>query len=475
MVAQVTGGNPWSTGVYYDDSFNRTLLPAGTTNCRGAEPGAEVTYFEALDKNLGALDAGQGIVPAVHNPDPWANIMQLTRNPVELIDPKQLPVDPSTCRPVYPNQYLKVNTIFEVAHQHHLPTAWADKHAAYQILTGPSGKGIDDLFTPEINSSANPSAPTDPSQDDWTKNNLETQQYDGYKVNAVINWIDGHYHDGQGHLGTPGIFGMNFQSVSTAQKLPTSPVMGGATAAGGYLADGFTPGPVLDGALNFVDSSIKRMLDELRAHDLLNSTTIIVSAKHGQSPMNPAALNRIKDGQIIDALNAAWNSNHQHGDPKASPLVAFSIDDDGMLIWLGDRSAVAIDFARSFLLNYSDPTASIDHKPVTSAGLTQLYAGAAAAHLFNVKSSDERVPDLVGIVQYGVVYTGKKGKIAEHGGNNPQDRNVPILVSGPGTPQGTGVTAPVETTQIAPTILKVLGLDPKDLQAVRQEDTAVLP
>ena len=64
MVGQVTGGNPSTTGIYYDDTWNHDVFPAGTTNCVGAAPGAEVTYFEALDKNLGALDAGQGIVPA---------------------------------------------------------------------------------------------------------------------------------------------------------------------------------------------------------------------------------------------------------------------------------------------------------------------------------------------------------------------------------------------------------------------------
>jgi hypothetical protein len=48
---------------------------------------------------------------------------------------------------------------------------------------------VDDFFTPEINSSANPAAPTDPNQDDWTKDNLHTQQYDNYKVEAVVNWI----------------------------------------------------------------------------------------------------------------------------------------------------------------------------------------------------------------------------------------------------------------------------------------------
>jgi hypothetical protein len=475
MVGQVTGGNPSSTGIYYDDTWNATLFPAGTTSCAGAAPGAEVTYFEALDLNLGALDAGQGIVPAP-GPDPWANILLMTGNPLDVIDPRQLPVNPRTCEPIYPNQYLKVNTVFEVAHQHGLRTAWSDKHPAYQILSGPSGTGVDEFFTPEVNSSANPNAPTDSSQPDWTKDNLSTQKYDSYKVQAVINWINGLRHDGTGNPGTPAIFGMNFQSVSTGQKLPTSMTQGdlSGNATGGYLPDGATPGPVLSNALNFVDQSLRSLVASLANRGLLKRTAIILSAKHGQSPMNIAALNRIKDGQILDALNAAWNQDHQGGNTNAIPLVAFGVDDDAMLLWLNDRSTNATDYARQFLLNYNDSTASVDGKPVTSAGLYQVYAGAAAAKLIGVRQGDPRVPDVIGLAQYGVVYTGKKAKIAEHGGNHQEDRNVPILLVWPAAFGGTAVTKPVETTQIAPTILKLLGIDPDELQAVRLEGTKPL-
>lgn len=475
MIGQVTGGNPSSTGIYYDDTWNHNVFPAGTVNCSGPAPGGEVTYFEALDLNLGALDAGQGIVPS-GGADPWANILSMTANPLEVINRAQLPVDPATCQPILPSQYIKVNTIFEVAHQHHLLTAWSDKHPAYEILSGPSGKGVDDYFTPEINSSASASAPTDPNQPDWTKDNLSTQQYDNYKVQAVLHWIEGHKHDGSGNPGTPAIFGMNFQSVSTGQKLPTSRTEGdlSGNASGGYLADGATPGPVLSNALNFVDQSLGSMVSGLKSRGLLDRTAIIISAKHGQSPMNIAALNRIKDGQIIDALNSAWNHDHQGGSSSAVPLVAQGTDDDGMLLWLNDRSSTATEYAREFLLSYHDSTASVDGKPVTSAGLSQLYTGASAARLIGVPVSDPRVPDVIGIAQYGVVYTGHKSKIAEHGGDHLEDRNVPIVLSWPGAASGTQVTKPVETTQIAPTILKLLGLNPHELRAVQLEGTQTL-
>lgn len=207
MVGQVTGGNPATTGIYYDATYNRALLPSGTTSCAGAKPSSIVDYTEDLDRNQNSIDAGQGL------PNLPDGVLAMTGDPRSLIDPAGLPVDPKTCKPVYPHQYLRVNTVFEVARQAGLRTAWSDKHPAYEMLSGPSGTGIQDLFTPEINSKA-------PSSADWTKDNAATQRYDGYKAKAVLNEIDGFDHSGRTRAGTPGVFRVNFQSVSTAQKLP---------------------------------------------------------------------------------------------------------------------------------------------------------------------------------------------------------------------------------------------------------------
>lgn len=460
MVALATGGNPKTTGVYYDDTWNRALLPAGTTSCTGVAPGAAVTYFEQLDKNPSALDAGQGLAGLP------GGILAMTGEPRTVIDPAQLPVDRATCTPVYPHQYLRVNTIFEVARAAGLRTAWADKHPAYEILDGPSGRGVQDLFTPEINSDA----PTAGSGHDWTSDNGLTQQYDGYKVKAVLNEIAGLDHSGATHVGTPAIFGMNFQSVSTAEKLPTS---GGQP--GGYLADGVTPGPVLSGALDFVDKELGSIDSALASRGLDGSTEIVLTAKHGQSPDNPLALTRIPDGPILDGLNAAWKAAH----PGAPALVAYSINDDGMLLWLSDRSPAATDFAKSYLLAHAGTGNDITGapKPYTSSGLATVHAGADAAAFIGVAPSDPRVPDVIGVAQYGVVYTGKKGKIAEHGGDGAQDRGVALVVGGavPAADAGRVVRTAVETTQVAPSILNFLGLDPNALKAVRVEHTARLP
>jgi hypothetical protein len=457
MVGQVTGGNPKSTGVYYDDSYNHELLPAGTTSCSGKTPGVEVTYFEALDKDPNALDAGQGLAGLP------GSILQMTGQPQSLIDPTKLPVDPTTCQPVYPHSYLKVNTVFEVLTAHGLRTAWSDKHAAYDILQGPTGKGIQDLFTPEVNSQAQGL----PDGQDWTSDNAKTQQYDGYKVQAVLNEIDGFDHSRSHNVGMPALLGMNFQSVSTAQKLPTS---GGEP--GGYQADG-TPGPVLAGALDFIDHEVGAMVSELKARHEFASTTIILSAKHGQSPVDPRALTRIPDGPILAALNDAWRAD---GHPGAPDLVASATNDDAMIMWLSDKSSTATTFAKQFLLGHDGTGNDIagNPKPYTASGLATVYAGQDAADYFGTSLADPRVPDLYAVTQHGVVFTGGKGKIAEHGGAGPEDRNVPLVVSGPGT-EGSSSASVVETTQIAPTILGLLGLSPRELQAVRLEGTPALP
>jgi Type I phosphodiesterase / nucleotide pyrophosphatase len=457
MIAQVTGGDPGVTGIYYDDTYNRNLLPAGTTSCAGVKPGTEVAFTEAADRDQTSIDAGQGL------PGLPGSILKLTSQPRSLLNPKTLPVDPATCQPVYPHSYLKVNTVFEVARAAGLRTAWSDKHPAYEILNGPSGTGVQDLFTPEINSDALGF----PKGNDWTTDNAATAQYDGYKVDAVLNEIDGYDHSRTSRVGTPAIFGLNFQTVSTAEKLPTSDGL-----TGGYLPGGVTPGPLLTHALDFINTEIGAIIAELRKQGLAESTTIILSAKHGQSPTDPGALTRIDDGPIIDALNAAWSAAHQH----AGKLVAFATDDDVLQFWLSDRSQAAADFARTFLLTHSATgnTASGASRTMPASGLATVYAGAGAAHFFGTGADDPRHPDVFGIVTHGVVYTGGKAKIAEHGGADPQDRDVPLVVSGAGTASGKIDSHPVETTRIAPTILQLLGLAPDALAAVRIEHTRPL-
>jgi phosphoglycerol transferase MdoB-like AlkP superfamily enzyme len=55
------------------------------------------------------------------------------------------------------------------------------------------------------------------------------------------------------------------------------------------------------------------------------------------------------------------------------------------------------------------------------------------------------------------------------------DQDVPLVVYAPATVPQSLNSSSVETTQVAPTILQLLGLDPNALQAVQEEGTKVLP
>lgn len=407
LLALVTGGHPKSTGVYYDDSFDRALFPPGSS-CTGI-PGAEVVYDESIDLNPRALDGGGGI------------------------DPAKLPRDAS-CNPVYPHSFLRVNTVFEAVKATGRRTAWADKHRAYDLVNGPSGNGVDDLYTPEIASIA-------PHGGDYTKTFADVKTYDDIKVRAVVNQIDGKTSTGGAIVGVPAVFGMNFQAVSVGQKLQ----------GGGYADASGTPSAPLADELAHTDESIARMLAELDRNDLTESTLVIVTAKHGQSPIDSTLIHRLDDGPYGAALaNNLGNGRYQ--------------TDDVALIWLQDQSATNI---RGALANLA-PQAQIlgFDRGVVYSGQTTLPDG------FGMPS-DGRTPDIAIEPNHGVIYTGGS-KLAEHGGFADDDTHVALLVSSPRQHARTE-TENVETTQVAPTILRALGIDRRALRAVQMENTRDLP
>jgi hypothetical protein len=464
--ALMTGGDPRATGVYYDDEYNHSTYDAGTTRCTGPT-GGDVVYDSPDDLNDTRLDAGQGLsgLPG--------SILDMTGHPQTLLNPATFPVDAKTCRPIYPHSYLKVNTIFEVAKAAGLRTAWSDKHPVYESFNGPSGTGIDDFFAPEIDSNALlPNGTPWPGGITWTQNNGATRQYDGYKVQAIINEIDGYDHSRRQRVGTPAIFGMNFQTISTAEKLKSSSITpGGPVYPGGDLPGTITPGPLLSNALGWLDGQLGRFVAAIKERGLSNSTAIIITAKHGQSPLDPNELKRIDDGAITTAINTAWTAAH----PGVGNLIVAGTNDDVWQSYLSDRSQAAADFVQQWLWDHSAPAVTYSGATISvpHSGLAQIWAGAAAARFFGVGTDDPRHPDVFGRVQTGVVYT-TGSKIAEHGGSNQGDRDVPILIVAPGLAAGTS-SQWVQTTQVAPTILHLLGLNPGSLRAVQEEHTAVLP
>jgi hypothetical protein len=113
-----------------------------------------------------------------------------------------------------------------------------------------------------------------------------------------------------------------------------------------------------------------------------------------------------------------------------------------------------------------------------AAGIGQIFYGPSIETMYNAPglppNGDPRTPDIIIQPNVGVGYTTSTKKQAEHGGFAHDDTNLMLLVSNPHISPQT-VTSFVETTQVAPTILKILGLDPNELDAVQKDGTPVLP
>ena len=404
IVGMTTGGTPYSTGVYYEVSYDRNLSPAGS-NC--ATKGTEIALDESTDINPDAQDGGGGV------------------------DPKKVVLDGSNgCKPVYPHDLLRVNTIFEVIKAAGMHTAWTDKQVGYEILNGPSGQGIDDLFLPELHYNA------------VTKSLSKIEAFDDFRLAGIINEINGKDHTGSHTAPVPAIFGMTFQAITVGQKLK---------AGMGYTDSIGTPSPDLLSAIEHTDQSIGKIIDELKTRSLMASTAIILTAKHGQSPID-ISKKLIVDEKIIPGIINAVDKG----------LVAEASGDDIVFVWLRDSDKTKEVVA-----------ALAQHQK--EAHIERILSGTALRLLFATPKEDSRAPDVVVEPELGVIYAKPSNTgIAEHGGFGEEDTHVPILIANPGI-KAQEIHAAAQTTQIAPTILRLLGLDPNKLQAVQIEKTQVLP
>src|SRR5580704_2674459 len=472
LISIVTGGSPALTGIYYDVAYARNLdAPAKTTGnglaagpCTpGAAPtGTTSEYEEGIDIDQTKVNGGA----------PGA---ALTDGGIASIDPKKLIRDPNKgCSPVYPWNFVRANTIFSVIHGAGGYAAWSDKHPAYSAVAAGLGPiALDDFYGPEINSTVialpGVTTPTGVScatiQDTgsdltaWTNSFQNIQCYDTLKVDAILNEIQGKNHLGTKTTKVPNILGMNFQAVSVGQKLVES--SNGVT--GGYLDAAGTPTEALLGEFKFVDASIGAFVNELKSQGIYDSTLIVITAKHGQSPIDPSRyVSQLINGTSPVTLlsNAGYIP---YSESTNNPTGIGPTEDDVSLVWLSNSSDT---LAAVGILEANATPAGIE--------LGQIYYGPSLTLNSNDPTKDPRTPDIIVTPNVGVTYSGSTSKLAEHGGFAHDDTNVILLLSNPSFHPET-IRTSVGTVQVAPTILKALGISPNSLDAVRAEGTPVLP
>jgi hypothetical protein len=467
LAALVTGGSPKSTGLYYDVAFDRTLdAPAATTgtglaggSCtpNAAATGTTTDNDQGIDYDDTALNGGA----------PGAAV---TEGGIASIDPQHLARDPRAgCAPVYPWNFVRVNTIFGVVHSAGGYTAWIDKHPSYSMAAGPGGKGLDDYYSPEVSSNVIPLPGIKTSQgiacapirdtanapSAWNASFANIQCYDALKVGALLNEIAGKTHNGA-PARKPAVFGMNFQAVYVGQSV-SEPGVGN----GGYQNAAALPSTELLQEIEFVDAAIGEIVTALKQSSIYDDTLLIVTAKHGDSPIDPTSY-------VANGTNTPATLLGNAIPFSESPLNTTGIgatEDDVSVLWLKQGASV------------SDAVALLENNS-TAIGLGQIFYGPSLAVNFAVggwePGQDPRAPDIIVAPNVGVTYSGSTAMIGDHGGFAHDDTNVVMLVANPRF-AGRTVSNTTTTMQVAPTIVEALGLDPEELDAVRAEGTSALP
>jgi len=474
LTAIVSGGTPKTFGAYYDVAYDRVLAPpqnttgngvAGGTCTPGVPNGTTTEYEEGIDIDQSKVNGGA----------PGAG---LTDGGVNSIDSTRLPRDPMNgCQPVFPWNFVRTNTVFGVIHAAGGYTAWSDKHPAYSSVSGPgpTAGNLDDFYGPEINSNvvALPGVVTatgvdcstvqDPTSDltAWTNSFANIQCYDTLKVNAIVNEINGRDHLNTRDTRVPTILGMNFQAVSVGQKFVETTST--PTIVGGYTDAQATPTTVLKGEITYVDASIAQMVHALKHRGLLESTLIVITAKHGQSPIDPARY--VPQANVGSTPATVLQNCLPFSESPGNPNGIGPTEDDVSLLWLAPGCS-------------TDDAVSQLQMSASQLAIDEIFYGPALATIFGKPGlppqGDPRVPDIIVAPNVGHTYTGSTKKQAEHGGFAFDDTHVMLLVSNPSIRART-VSSFVETAQVAPTILQALGLEPRALQAVRIEGTPILP
>jgi arylsulfatase A-like enzyme len=213
--------------------------------------------------------------------------------------------------------------------------------------------------------------------------------------------------------------------------------------------------------IEFVDASIGDIVNGLKNAGIYDDTLLIVTAKHGESPIDPSLY-------VADGANTPATLLGSAIPYSESPLNSTGIgatEDDVSVLWLNKGASV-------------NAAVELLEKNATAIGLGQIYYGPTLALNYNVgglgPGEDPRTPDIIVTPNVGVTYSGSTTMIGDHGGFAHDDTNVILLVAYPSFTAQT-VSAPTATAQVAPTIVKALGLDPNALDAVKAEGTPVLP
>jgi hypothetical protein len=348
----------------------------------------------------------------------------------DMLDAAKMPLNPRHgCAPVFPHDLLRVNNIFKVIKDNGGRTAWAGEDSVLvDLFQGPSGDSLDEVCGFE--------------REPVNSNGSATSSFatDDRRVAVILHWIDSQDCTGKKAVSVPELFGINFVSVSSAQMAKGM----------GYLDASGTPSPGLEKSLAFVDGAIGRIVSELKKRSLYDSTWIIVSSNYGQMPTDQ------QRRRFIRAMDLATIGNGV----RKGIVAHVSVGRVGM-VWLKDSSMTP-----AVVKAYSEKAAAL--------GIQDIYSGPKLELTLNSPEQDTRMPDIILQPESDVYWVSTMVGQPSHAQTRDEDAHVALLVSGA---QLTGRVDKtwVPTSQVAPLLLRALGIEKFDLEALHREHTPALP
>ena len=285
----------------------------------------------------------------------------------------------------------------------------------------------------------------------------------------------------------PAILGMNFQTVSVAEKVDSPEhgdqgtgrhLHGGSDRARRLLARHDDAAPAAGQRVR-----LRQRPTEADGRDDPGRRPGLLDGEHHHReartvPQDPLELKRIADGPIIDAINAAWTA--QTGDQnepdrrrhRRRPVAELPVGQD----------EAAANFVKAYLWNhsatavlYSNDGTNRGTEQVAHSGLAKIYAGHQAAKFFGVPYSDPRYPDVFGRVQVASVYTGGYEDRRARRRQPRRPRRAAARLRARDGLACAGQTLGSRRPRWHRRSSQLLGLNPNALKAVQEEGTKVLP
>jgi lipoprotein-anchoring transpeptidase ErfK/SrfK len=224
----------------------------------------------------------------------------------------------------------------------------------------------------------------------------------------------------------------------------------------GHLDGGMLDRSAVTTDMKNFDADLARIEDAYRAAGILDQTLFVITADHGMMPIT-----RFVPASVLD--NALAKAGTTATDAAAS---------SGEYVWLADPSKA--ETVAQNIVNTNDEGIETAYY-LTSDGGKPHYVAPNRSQLTDSQEAANQylLSSLINGHQPQVVVVGKEGASfsdpksnwkADHGGPTWESEHLPLVIAGPGIRSGQVISQPAQLEDIAPTVLKDMGVAPTGMQ-----------